>query len=257
MSRSAEVLARLPQKLLKNGLVRLSTSPHGSPTPAASERRGEDWDQALESGLLEGGVVELSIGGGVALGTSLALSVCRHAQEQALLREGHNVWCAFIDPRGSLYAPGVAAAGVDLSRLLVLHPDESSLSRVALRLVEARHFSVVVIDTLGVPGASLDTELVRWVQVVRRLERALHLSSSTVILLTDQYAKRPLPLPVTKRYELVRTSNHDLAVRVARDAKAQCGLASQFSVRKVLRRKERSLHIAGENRVVETGGNYA
>ncbi len=247
MNRSAEVLARLPQKFLQNGLVRLSTSP-AWPAAAAPELEGEDWDQVLASGQLQGGVVELSIGGGMALGTSLALSVCRHAQEQAVARDGQRAWCAFIDPRGSLYAPGVAASGVELSRLLVLHPDESSVSRVALRLVEARNFAVVVIDTLGVPGASVDTELARWVQVTRRLQQAVQMSQSTVVLLTDQHAKRPLPLPVTKRYELVRKSNHDLMVRVARDAKAQHLFASQFSVRKVLRRGERSLHITADNR---------
>jgi hypothetical protein len=67
-------------------------------------------------------------------------------------------------------------------------------------------------------------------------------------LLTDQHANRPLPLPTLKRYELVRKSNHDLMVRVARDAKAQHLFASQFSVRKVLRRNERALNVHAETR---------
>jgi len=240
MNNPAQLLERLPQKLLKNGWIRLSTSPASRLSVDHATARGvtsDNWDQDLESGFLQGGIVELSLSGGLALGTSLALAACRRAQEQSHVRYGQNVWCAFVDPRGSLYAPGVAASGVDLARLLVLRPDATNLSRVALRLVEARTFPVVVIDTAGVPGAGLDVSLAPWVQVVRRLERALHSTSNTVILLTHQHAKRPLPLPVTRRYELVRSTNREITFQVTRDTKMQNLLSGQFTVRQILRRR--------------------
>ena len=218
MALSAERLERIPQKLLKNGLVRLSSTPLPSMLGAEDEEDVE-LEQALHTGqLLRGGVVELSVSGGAALGTTLSLHACRYAQEQSQKRYGQNVWCAFVDPSGSLYAPGVASLGVDTDRLLVVRPDEKSLSRVALRLVEAQVFPVVVIDTMGALGAQLEVSLARWVPVVRRLNRAIEGSMSTVILITDQRIKRPLPLPVAQRFEVTRTSLANLSLRVARSS---------------------------------------
>lgn len=216
MALPAHLIERLPQKLLKNGLLRLSSANGLEQSVLVGETEESSLSAQLCSGDLQGGVVELSIAGGAALGTSLALHACRFAQQRARELYGHVEWCAFIDPRGSLFAPGVAALGVDLSRLLVLRPDEQSLSRVALRVVEAQVFPVVVIDTMGIPGANLEVSLARWVQVVRRLSRAVNNTESTVVLLTDKHAKRPLPLPVTQRFEITRASFQNISVQVSR-----------------------------------------
>ena len=219
MALPAHLIERLPQKLLKNGLVRLSSTNGLAPSDLLGESEETALSEQLCTGdLLQGGVVELSIAGGAALGTSLALHACRFAQQRSRELYGYVEWCAFIDPRGSLFAPGVAALGVDLSRLLVLRPDEQSLSRVALRVVEAQVFPVVVIDTMGIPGANLEVSLARWVQVVRRLSRAADGTESTVVLLTDQHTKRPLPLPVTQRFEITRASFQNISVRVCRSS---------------------------------------
>src|SRR6187402_2978981 len=112
-----------------------------------------------DHGLPRGSVIELSVHGGAALGTSLGLAACRAAQQAALARGGSVPWCAFLDPSGTLYAPGVAAAGVQLDRLLVVRPSLEELSRVALRIVESAACAVTIVDLLGVPGQSLSVNL--------------------------------------------------------------------------------------------------
>src|SRR5262249_45624559 len=61
------------------------------------------------------GVVELAAPHALGGGTSVALSVVRAAQEK-----DPRAFCAWVDAEGTLYAPGVAQAGVDLRRLLVV-----------------------------------------------------------------------------------------------------------------------------------------
>jgi hypothetical protein len=162
-------------------------------------------------------VVELSVKGGSGLATAVALSACRAAQEEARRFGGAVPWCAFVDPSGSLYAPGVAQAGVSLDRLLVVRPPLEALSRVALRLVESQAFAVTIIDTAGTPGAELDVSLGAWPRIVRRLSMALEGSSGVVLLVTDAAAARPLPLPVAMRIELGRPAADQLSLRIAKD----------------------------------------
>jgi recombination protein RecA len=162
-------------------------------------------------------VVELSIKGGSGLATAVALSACRAAQAEARRFGGAVPWCAFVDPSSTLYAPGVAQAGVALDRLLVVRPSLEALSRVALRLVESQAFAVVVIDTAGTPGAELDVALGNWPRIVRRLSMALEGSAAVVLLITDAAAARPLPLPVAMRIELARLAPDQLSLRIAKD----------------------------------------
>ena len=69
-------------------------------------------DAALpDGGLPTRAVVELCGPSGMGRVTGVALSVCAAAQARA--REQHEEsWCAWIDASGSLYAPGLARAGV-------------------------------------------------------------------------------------------------------------------------------------------------
>jgi hypothetical protein len=180
-------------------------------------------------GLPRGVVVELATVGGAALGTTLSLAACRSIQREAGLHGGEPPWCAFVDPSRSLFGPGVANAGVRLDRLLVVRPTLEALARTALRLVESRTFAVVVVDTVGVPGALLDVGLGSWPRVVRRLSIAAEGSSGCVILLTDRDARRPLPLPVAQRIELARRSEQELSVRIAKDRRGQ--VASPRTIR--------------------------
>lgn len=187
-------------------------------------------DEALpDGGLPRGAVVEIAAPRGLARATSFALATCAAAQAAAPFK---GAFCAFVDPWATLHAPAVLRHGVDLERLLVVRPSLSALARVAVRLAESRVFSVLAIDTVGLPGASSVgassggassggarahggepsfVRLDRWPTVVRRLALAAQSSLSagadtTVLLLTDLDAARPLPLPVALRIELTRTA---------------------------------------------------
>jgi recombination protein RecA len=168
-------------------------------------------------GLLTGALVELAVAGAASLATTLGLAACRSAQRAAEQLGGAVPWCAFIDPSRSLYAPGVAHAGVQLDRLLVVRPSIEALGRVALRVVESQCFAVVVIDTVGVPGGELNVPLGSWPRIVRRLALALQETQSTALLITDSTARRPLTLPVAQRIELERSQAHKLILQVAKD----------------------------------------
>lgn len=194
-----------------------------------------------EGGLPRGGVVEIASPRGLARATSIALSACAAAQAEARLKGGEDTegaWCAWIDPSASLFAPAVAAAGVDLGRLLVVRPPLEALARVAVRMALSRAFLVLVVDTVGVPGAKGATskqagrgargqraeegeDLGRWINVVRKLSVAVEGSDATVLLMTDRLAARPMPLPVAMRLEVDRLDEGRLSVRVAKDRRGR------------------------------------
>jgi len=190
-------------------------------------------------------VVELSVAGGAAAATSIALAACRAAQARSSERGGEAAWCAFVDPSGTLHGPGVARSGVALERLLVVRPPLDALTRVAVRMVESQAFAVVVIDLAGMPGAPLHIPLGSWPRIVRRLALALESTEGIALLVTDAGAARPLPLPVSQRIELARPEAEQLAVRVAKDRRGRIsaprtvawaragGLAGPSSVRRI------------------------
>ena len=181
------------------------------------ELRPDPWGEMLLSGdWPEGLVSELSLVGGFAGGTSLALNACRLVQETGALFSPEPSWCAFVDPSGSLYAPGVARAGVRLSHLLVVRPRPEDLARVTLRLVESQSLPLVIVDLVGTPTSPLDVSLGPWGRVVGRLARALEGTSGRVLLLTHKDAPRPFPLRVGLRVELTRPAPDQLAYRITR-----------------------------------------
>src|SRR3954468_7553284 len=131
MALPAHLLERLPTASLRQHGVSIGQQAEGafSPGSAPFSRGVEALNRVLpDHGLPRGAVIELAIHGGSALGTSLGLAACRAAQQAAVERGGSVPWCAFLDPSGTLYAPGVAAAGVELERLLVVRPSVEALS---------------------------------------------------------------------------------------------------------------------------------
>lgn len=213
MALPQHVLDRLPAALLRGGAVALAAAP----SSGLSLQLGELDELLPDGGLLRGGVVELCVSGAAAGATRVALAACRAAQVEGRERGGDTPWCAFVDASSTLHGPGVVEAGVALERLLVVRPPLEALSRVSLRVAESRAFALVVIDTMGVPGRSLEVSLGTWPRVVRRLAMAVEGTAASVLLITDARASRPLPLPVAQRIELSRPSEHELAVRVAKD----------------------------------------
>jgi recombination protein RecA len=205
------------------------------------------------------GVVELSAPRALGGSTSVALAAVRAAQT----RGGASAWCAWLDPEGTLHAPGVVAAGVQLARMLVVRSPRAQLARIAVKVVASGAFEVVVVDFHAVPGAGTDrissaTEHGRHSKTgaakrgnvrgfaaawsapdgrpirssgiapevwVRKLALAAEPSGMTVLLLTDASKPRAVPWPVALRIELSRPGPRDLVMRIAKDKRGRIGLA--------------------------------
>ncbi len=184
-----------------------------------------DWPglgSVLPDGGLPRGVIELSAPGARGGSTSLALAAVRAGQARA-----DRAWCAWIDPEATLHAPGVVAAGVELGRMLVVRPPRAHLAKVAVKVVAAGAFEVVVIDVdpMGSGGAQTPEPRGRRLEmVVRKLALAAEPSGATVLLLTDASRPRAAPWPVALRLELSRPDARSLSVRVAKDRRGRVGV---------------------------------
>lgn len=242
MALPARVLERLPPEFLRRAVsANQLDSALSWGSSAASAAVGADilplpgLEEVLPGGgVPRGAVVELSLAGAAALGTTFSLAACRAAQAEARALGGESAWCAFIDPSSTLHGPGVARAGVDLERLLVVRPSPEALGRVALRVVESGAFAVVVIDTVGSAASRLEVPLGPWARIVRRLSMALEGSRGAVLLLTERDAPKPLTLPVAQRLELQRRSEHELVVTVGKDRRGLTHGPRSVQVRSLL-----------------------
>ena len=228
------VLAKLGTKIERAETL------HGSRTREAA--RQLDWPEIealLPDGGLPRGVVELASPRALGGSTSVALAAigAAHAKDA-------RAWCAWIDPEGTLYAPGVAKAGVDLARLLVVRPPRAELARIAVKVVTSRAFEIVAVDmdalphslatsavAIGVPRRASKRRAWPSEVLVRRLALAAEEGGATILLLTDASALRAVPWPVALRLELARPSREELSVRVAKDRHGRVGLAKTVPMR--------------------------
>jgi len=178
-----------------------------------------------DGGLSWGQVIELCVAQ-PSYATSISLLACARAQQEGLQATGAMPWCAFFDPFASLYAPGAAQAGVNLERLLVIRPPLDALARLAVRVVEARAFALIVVDTFSFTGDPVakgagkgvaQINLAKWANVVRRLNGVVANTHSSVLLITDKNAYRPLPLPVALRLDLSCNSPGLLKAEIAKE----------------------------------------
>ncbi len=176
-----------------------------------------------DGGFVRGTLSEISTSPSLGRATSIALRVCASAQREGQLRGGEPAWCAWLDPSCTLYAPGVAAHGVVLERLLVVRPEAEGLARMAVRVIASRVFSVVVVDTLGVIGAQPKIVLRRWSNVVRRMALALEGSDTAAILLTDREQSNRAGLPTALRLEVMQVDREYLEARVAKERRGRIG----------------------------------
>jgi hypothetical protein len=272
MSAAFEVealIAQLEPQGASRKLRIASRSVDGPHTPPPLPLEWPGLNEVLPDGGLPRGVVELSAPRALGGATSVALAAVR-----AGLARGASAWCAWVDPEATLHAPGVAAAGVDLARMLVVRPPRLELGRIALKLVASGAFEVVVVDVDPVPESegrrlsadpfaippsgvvahalvgeygssprrrprSVSAEIRRpsWAPevLVRKLALAAEPSGATVILLTDSCLPRTTAWPVALRLELTRPSCDDLTVRVGKDRRGRVGLAKSIPFHPVTR----------------------
>jgi hypothetical protein len=180
-----------------------------------------------QGGLPQGSVIELQVQGASGAATSFALCACRAAQragerwQSGQRTESPLPWCAFIDPGASLFAPGVARLGVELSRLLVVRPEPEAVERVAIRIAEAKAVSLLVIDlrgTLDSRGRACErASSQRWQRTIRRLALAVKRLTTTVLLITPAERRTGLPLPVAMRLEFARAAAESFEIGVGKE----------------------------------------
>lgn len=182
-------------------------------------------DAILPDGGLPRGVVELSAPHALGGSTQIALAAiaAAHARDA-------RAWCAWIDPEGTLYGPGVLRAGVDLERLLVVRPPRADLGRIAVKVAASGAFDVIVadMDPIAAPPVVPSSNRKRALSpevVARKLALAAEQTGSTIVLITNARATRAMPWPVALRLELSRPNARVLSVRVAKDRRGRIGLA--------------------------------
>jgi recombination protein RecA len=187
-------------------------------------------DRALPHGL-PGGVVEICAPAGLGQATQLSAALLVQAQRRGLgglRRREESAWVAWIDPAATLYAPGLAQAGLDLERLLVARPEADDIARTAVKLAQSHLFAALVVDRSGLPGAAIASTRTRWNTAVRRLALAAEESDITIVLLSTTSQASRDPLPTAMRLELSRCSRDRLRVAVTKDRRGH--LPSPFSV---------------------------
>ncbi|MBV9950039.1 MAG: recombinase A [Myxococcales bacterium] len=251
MAAAHDIQALLAQ-LGSRGKLRLAQDADTkAPAPNALALGWPELDAVLPDGGVPRGVVELAAPRAVGGSTSVALAAVRAGQARST-----SAWCAWLDPEATLHAPGVVAAGVDLSRMLVVRVPRAELARVAVKMVSSGAFEVVVIDVDAIPGAATGQvpHLVKreriekahashtrsprrgWAPevVVRKLALAAEPNGTTVLLLTDASRARAVPWPVAMRIDLSRPNARDLHVRVAKDKRGRVGPVRAIPFRAIL-----------------------
>jgi len=191
-------------------------------------------DEVLPDHGLPRGVVELRPARALGGATSIALAAVRATHER-----DERAWCAWIDPDGMLYAPGVAMAGVDLNRLAVVRVPRAAVLRIAVKVVRSQAFDMIVIDLDPAPGAAVPEQGPERRRTpkreaslevfVRKLALLAAEGGATVLLVTDATIPRAAPLPVALRLELARTESA-ISVRIGKDRHGRIGLAKTIPI---------------------------
>jgi recombination protein RecA len=213
-------------------------------------------DALLPEGGLPPGVTELASDGALGGATGIALAAVFAAQ-----RGNAEAVCAWVDPEATLYAPGVALAGVDLSRLLVVRPPRAELSRIAVKVAASGAFDVVVVDLdpladaaakpveparhgrtetpprslsnakptktpkASKPSKSEDKRRRAFPPevLVRKLALAAEENGASILLLSNTRSGRAAPLPVALRLVVERPDPFVLSVEVTKDRRGRIG----------------------------------
>jgi hypothetical protein len=199
----------MPLPLLMGNAVGLASALAARPRAPARACGWPEIDRLLPDGGMPHAVVELSCAHASFAGaTRVAVAAVR-----AALERDARAWCAWVETEGTLFAPGLARAGVDLARLLVVRPPHAELGRVVVKTAGSGAFDVVVVELRAGRAEKL----------VRKLALAAERHGASILLLAPPHAD---PWPVALRLEITR-SEDGLEVRVAKDrfGRVQPGLA--------------------------------
>ncbi|WP_394838454.1 hypothetical protein LVJ94_16245 [Pendulispora rubella] len=189
--------------------------------------RGLDWarlEKLLpDEGLPRDAVVEVASVRALGGGTGVAIRAVR-----AALAKDAAAFAAWVDPFGALHAPGVARAGVDLRRLLMVRPPSlQDVGRAAVKVVASGAFEIVVVDMASLEELPPQPQKGKRGRrplppevMVRKLALLAEKRGTTVVLLSDSTQPRALPWPVALRLELAQRP-HELSVRVAKDRRGR------------------------------------
>ncbi|MEO7110135.1 MAG: recombinase A [Polyangiaceae bacterium] len=207
-----------------------------------------DWPELadiLPGGGFPRGVVELSSPHAIGGSTAVALAAVRSAQKKSATQTHPNaIPAAWIDTDATLYAPGVAHAGVDLARLFVVRLPRSELGRIAVKVARSGAFELLVVDVDAIAGVDESAQkqaktTSSWTPargsaskmevVVRKLALAAEANGMTVILITDANRHRAVPWPVAMRLELERRPG-EIGVRVAKERHGRIGAEAWISL---------------------------
>ena len=224
---AALALDLLKDSRLKRGHLTLASPALSDRDPRSPEVLPLGWPEmegALPDHGLPRGVVGIASAQALGGGTRVALAAVRGAQGRSPA-----AWCAWVDPEGTLYAPGVAKTGVNLRRLLVVRPPRRDLGRIAVKLAQARAFEAIVVDyappaLVQLGGFQGRRRALRPEVLVRKLALLAEEGGGTVVLLTDTTEPRATPWPVALRLELARTPGA-LTVKVVKDRFCRLGSA--------------------------------
>jgi recombination protein RecA len=193
----------IPLELLSSS-VRLASA-LGDRSHAPS--RSCDWpelDRALPDGGMPHAVVEITCAHRAFAG---ATRVAAASVRAAHVRDAR-AWCAWIDSNATLYAPGLARAGVDLARLLVMRPPRELAARVMVKAATSGAFDVMIVE--------LHDTRVSWKvmdKLVRKLAIAAETHGTSILLLASPHRD---PWPVALRLEIARVED-GIDVRVTKD----------------------------------------
>jgi recombination protein RecA len=197
-----------------------------------------DWPELadlLPDGGFPRGVVELSSPHAVGGATAVAFAAIRSTQKKSATQTHPNaIPAAWIDTDSTLFAPGVARAGIDLARLFVVRPPRTELGRIAVKVARSGAFELLVVDVDAIAGIDETTQKQARISskmevVVRKLALAAEANGMTVILITDAHRHRAVPWPVAMRLELERRPGK-IGVRVAKERHGRIGAKSWLSL---------------------------
>lgn len=174
--------------------------------------------RALPDGGFPIGVTELSSRAALG-GTTLILS-----QAIALAQREPEVSCAWVDPEGTLHAPGLMQQGVELQRLLVVQPPRERLQAISVRIARSGAVALLAVDFHPVGGKSPPPpprqQEDRW---VRRLQLACEEGSTAALLVTDARVKQAAMLPVALKVQLEHVAPSRMLVTVLKERSGRVG----------------------------------